>query len=67
MKMNEGPIDRVIRVILGIALFYVGYFVVGGTWGIVLDVVGIIVVVTGATGFCLLYRVLGNFTTARKS
>jgi len=67
MKMNEGPVDRVIRVILGIALFYIGYFVVGGVWGIVLDVLGVIAFATGVLGFCLLYRVFGNFTTAKKS
>lgn len=65
MKMNEGPVDRVIRVLLGIALLYIGYFVVGGTWGIVLDVLGVVAVVTGLTGFCLLYRLFGSFSTKK--
>ncbi|HEY5549431.1 MAG TPA: DUF2892 domain-containing protein [Coriobacteriia bacterium] len=65
MKLNEGTADRVIRVALGVALFYIGYFVVGGTWGIVLDVLGVVALVTGLTGFCLLYRLFGNFSTKK--
>ena len=65
MKTNEGPIDRIIRVILGIALAYIGY-TVGGVWGIVLYVVAAISLVTGLTGFCLLYKLFGNFNTAKK-
>lgn len=64
MKMNEGPVDRVIRVVLGVALLYIGYSV-GGTWGIVLYVLGVVSLVTGLTGFCLLYRLLGNFSTKK--
>ena len=65
MKMNEGTVDRVVRVVLGIALLYIGYFVVGGFWGIVLDVLGVIALVTGLVGFCLLYRLFGNFSTKK--
>jgi hypothetical protein len=33
--------------------------------GIVLDVLGVIAVVTAATGFCLLYRLFGDFSTKK--
>jgi hypothetical protein len=66
MKVNEGTIDRVIRVVLGVVLLYVGIMVVGGAWGIVLDVLGVIALVTGVTGFCLLYKLFGSFSTAKK-
>jgi len=63
MKANESTLDRVVRVILGVIVLYLGIAVVGGTWGIVLDVIGAIALFTAATGFCLLYRVFGNFST----
>jgi len=66
MKMNEGTIDRVVRIVLGVVLLYIGIMVVGGVWGIVLDVIGAVALITGATGFCLLYRLFGDFTTAKK-
>jgi len=66
MKMNEGTIDRVVRIVLGVVLLYIGIMVVGGAWGIVLDVIGAVALITGATGFCLLYKLFGDFTTAKK-
>jgi hypothetical protein len=67
MKMNEGTIDRVIRVVLGVVLLYVGFAVLAGTTlGIVLDVLGAIALVTGVTGFCALYKLFGSFSTAKK-
>jgi hypothetical protein len=66
MKINEGTIDRVIRVLLGVALAYIGYTLGGGVWSIVLYVLAAVAVITGLTGFCLLYRVFGNFSTAKK-
>ena len=66
MKMNEGTIDRVVRIVLGVVLLYIGIMVVGGAWGIVLDVIGAVALITGATGFCLLYRLFGNLSTASK-
>jgi hypothetical protein len=66
MKVNEGTADRVIRIVAGALLLYIGFFVLGGAWGIVLDVLGVIALVTGATGFCLLYRLFGDFSTAHK-
>ena len=67
MKVNEGTIDRVIRVVLGAVLLYVGLFVLAGTTlGIILDVLGAVALVTGLSGFCLLYKIFGNFSTAKK-
>lgn len=65
MKANEGTADRVIRVIVGIVLLGLGVFVVKGPWGIVLDVMGVIALVTGAAGYCLLYRLFGNVSTKK--
>lgn len=59
MKINESSVDRIIRVVLGLALLAL-YFgnMVAGTVGIVLAVVGGIALLTGLVGFCPLYSVL---------
>jgi uncharacterized membrane protein len=55
MKQNMGTADRVIRAVGGIALVVVGFFVVTGTIGIIMVIVGAILLVTSAVGFCPLY------------
>jgi Protein of unknown function (DUF2892) len=56
MKLNESGMDRIIRVILGIALVGLDLGgVISGWVGIVGLVVGIVLVLTGAVGFCPLY------------
>ena len=56
MKKNEGTIDRVVRLVLAIVAAVVAIAVgPGSVVGIVLWVVTAILVLTAATGFCLLY------------
>lgn len=55
MKGNVGSIDRVLRVIVGIALVVVGFAVLGGTAGIVVGIIGLIPLLTGLIGWCPLY------------
>jgi hypothetical protein len=59
MKTNEAMWDRGIRVALGIVLVIVGFAAIGGVGGIILGIVGVIALVTGAVGWCPLYAVLG--------
>ena len=54
-SLNMGSTDRIIRVVLGIILLAVGFFSLGGVWGIVLGIVGVILLVTAAIGWCPLY------------
>ena len=63
MQTNVGTTDRIIRAIAGIAAL-IGALALGiGTaGGILLLVVGAILAVTAAVGFCPLYRVLGMNT-----
>jgi len=63
-KVNEGPIDRVVRVVAGFALLAIALFGVGASsvLGIVLLVAGAALTITGALGFCGLYKVLGMNT-----
>lgn len=57
-KVNEGPVDRIVRVILGIGLVAGGFFV-KGVFSIALWVVGGVLLLTGITGFCGLYVLFG--------
>ncbi len=65
MKRNEGTADRVIRVLLGIILLYLATAKLSGTLAVILGVIAVILLVTGVTGFCALYKVLG-VNTAKK-
>jgi len=58
-KVNEANWDRIVRVVLGIVLLYLGLGgVVAGTLGIVADILGAILLLTGLVGFCPLYTLL---------
>jgi hypothetical protein len=67
MLRNEGWIDRIIRAVVGLVLVGVGAIFLQGQvvflW--VLVVVGLILMVSGALGFCPLYR-LFRFSTIHK-
>jgi hypothetical protein len=60
--INEAPWDRIARIVLGIVMLYVGFGVMDGTWGIVVGVVGLIPLITGAIGWCPLYALFGTGT-----
>jgi hypothetical protein len=58
-QVNESTPDRIIRVIIGIALLALAITgVVGGPAAILAGVVGAVLLVTGAIGFCPLYAIL---------
>lgn len=65
-QRNEGPVDRTIRIVLGVLLLLVGLWLLNGlggaAGGIIVAVIGAILLITGITGFCGLYRLLGIST-----
>lgn len=68
MKKNMGTIDRVLRVILAVVvgvLYFTGS--ISGTAAIVLCVLAVIFLLTGATGFCPLYAPFGISTIKKKA
>jgi hypothetical protein len=66
MKLNESNIDRIIRVAAGIVLLYLGFGgVLGGAAAVVANVLGVVMLVTGAVGFCPLYAIF-KFSTFKK-
>lgn len=56
--VNEASWDRIIRVLLGIALLYLGWAgVVSGGWGTFFKYIGFIPLITGLVGWCPLYAI----------
>lgn len=67
MKNNMGSVDRIVRVLIAIAvgvLFYAG--VISGVLGIVLLVLAVVFVLTSFVSFCPIYAIFGIRTCAIK-
>lgn len=69
-RANEGPVDRAIRIVGGVALIALGLTLFdaldGSVFGIVVSAFGGWLVLTGAVGFCLLYVLLGIDTLPKE-
>ena len=63
MKSNVGGIDRVLRIVVGLALIALTLTGVIGVWGWI----GLVPLATAAMGFCPLYTVLGFSSCPVKS
>jgi len=64
--INEAGWDRALRIVLGVALLYLGWTgAVGGTLGWIFKIGGFLPLVTGIVGWCALYAILGVATCAR--
>ncbi len=61
MKSNIGTTDRIIRIVLGLALLSL-FFILDGA-ARYFGIIGIIAIATGAVGICPLYSLLGLKTT----
>jgi hypothetical protein len=63
MARNEGNLDRIIRVLVGAAAIAAALAVgIDSAIGILLVVVGAVMLVTAAVGFCPAYRLFGLST-----
>ncbi len=56
--MNESNTDRALRLVAGVALLILGFAVFSGVIGVVAIIVGAILTLTGAVGFCPIYALL---------
>jgi hypothetical protein len=63
MPKNEGKIDRILRVILGVVLLSLVFVGPQTMWGLV----GIIFLATGLVGTCPLYMIFGIDTCKLKN
>ena len=59
---NEGPFDRVVRVLAGLTILSLAFFGPQTAWGYL----GAIPLVTGLIGWCPFYSLLGIRTTGRR-
>jgi uncharacterized membrane protein len=66
LTRNESPLDRGVRAVVGAALVVASIAGLGlaTPLGLVAGAVGAVLLVTAATGFCPLYRLLGIGTAA---
>lgn len=58
LKINEGGLDRVLRIVLGLALVSLVFVGPKTAWGWI----GLLPIVTGTLGVCPLYSLLGIST-----
>ncbi len=63
MTINEGKLDRAVRIVLGLALIAMVFIGPQTPWGWV----GIVPLLTGLVGYCPLYSVFGINTCAMNS
>ena len=61
MKSNVGGIDRVLRIVVGLALIALAATNTVGWWGWL----GVVPLLTGALGWCPPYSILGINTCAK--
>ena len=62
MKLNVGGLDRTLRIIAGLVLIALAATGTVGAWGWV----GVVLLLTGAIGFCPAYPLLGINTCPMK-
>ncbi len=62
MKQNVGGIDKILRIVVGIALVAATALGALPVWGYI----GVVPLVTGIAGFCPLYPLLGVSTCKAK-
>jgi len=58
MKVNEGTVDRIVRVIVGLALLIVALLSLQGAVAWIVGTVGVMLLITAASGVCGLYALL---------
>lgn len=67
LQINEGPIDRGIRIVIGIALLAAGAAgLVAAPIVYLTSLVAVVALVTGAVGFCPLYAILRLSTASAR-
>jgi hypothetical protein len=67
IQINESPLDRGIRIVLGVALLALGVAgVVAAPVVYVTTVIAAVALVTGIAGFCPLYAILRLSTAASR-
>jgi hypothetical protein len=64
--LNESNVDRITRVVAAVVLLFLGFGgALSGALAVVAEVLGVVMLLTGAVGFCPLYA-LFNLSTLKK-
>ena len=73
METNQGPVDRIVRSVVGATLLAIVAFslegpiaLVEGTIALVIGAVGAVTLLTGLIGWCPTYALLGISTCAER-
>ncbi|MFZ2192867.1 MAG: DUF2892 domain-containing protein [Candidatus Moraniibacteriota bacterium] len=66
MQQNEGIIDRLVRLAIGIVLVYLTYLKFSGWMAAIGYVLGIVAIITALTGYCHIYKIMGINTKDKK-
>ena len=73
-RFMSRPIGRIIKAVLGLVLIALAFFVLGGTPGIVVAIIGIVVglvglvlIAAGVFDFCVLGPFVGGYFDGRKN
>lgn len=64
MEKNVGSTDKIVRIILGVALVVLGIVYIENIWGIIGLIVGVVLTGTALLGRCALYIPFGISTCA---
>lgn len=59
---NEAPWDRILRALIGVVGIWLGFAQMGGAGGVIVGLVGVVLLVTGAVGWCPIYAALKTGT-----
>ena len=59
-RFMSSTVGLLLRILAGAALVAIGLWTVGGTWGIVLAVVGLVPLVAGIFNFCVFAPLFGG-------
>jgi len=62
IKQNEGTLDRVVRVVIGLIVLGISVVFLSGTLQVVGYIVAVVAPAAGIVGYCGLYSVLGIST-----
>jgi hypothetical protein len=66
-RFMSQPAGRIIRAVAGLALIVLGFFVLGGTTGIVVGLIGFVPLAAGLFNFCLVGPLVGGYFSGRNN
>jgi hypothetical protein len=58
-RFMASPAGRILRIVAGLVLLYVGFNVVGGGWGMALEAFGVVAILAGTLNLCLIAGLIG--------